>query len=116
MLRRKFISLVGGAAAAPFAAMAQESGRTYRVGVLLPFTRDLPANVAFFDEVRRRGFIEGQNLTIDYRAFGLHVDLISQYAAELVKAQPDVIFAGGDAAIRALQQATKAIPILGITD
>jgi len=115
MLRREFITLIGGAAAGPFAAMAQEAGRTYRLGVLLPFTRDLPANVAFFNEVRSRGFIEGQNLTVDYRAFGSHVDLISQYAAELVKAQPDVIFAGGDVAIRAVQQATKAIPILGIS-
>jgi len=86
------------------------------LGCLLPFTRDVPVNVAFFDEVRRRGFIEGQNLTIDYRAFAPHVDLISQYAAELVKAQPDVIYAGGGAAIRAVQQTTKTIPILGITD
>jgi len=116
MLRREFITLISGAAAGPFAAMAQEPGRTYRLGCLLPFTRDVPVNVAFFDEVRRRGFIEGQNLTIDYRAFAPHVDLISQYAAELVKAQPDVIYAGGGAAIRAVQQATKTIPILGITD
>lgn len=116
MLRREFITLIGGAAAGPFAAMAQEPGRTYRLGCLLPFTRDLPLYVAFFDEVRRLGFIEGQNLTIDYRAFGAHVDLISQYAAELVKAQPDVIDAGGGAAIRAVQQATKAVPIVGITD
>jgi putative tryptophan/tyrosine transport system substrate-binding protein len=116
MLRREFITLIGGAAAGPFAAMAQEPGRTYRLGCLLPFPRDVPVNVAFFDEVRRRGFIEGQNLTIDYRAYGPHVDLISQYAAELVKAQPDVIDAGGGAAIRAVQQATKAVPILGITD
>ena len=83
---------------------------------LLPLTRDAPVNVAFFDELRRRGFIEGQNLTIDYRAFAPHVDLISQYAAELVKAQPDVIYAGGGMAIRAAQQATKTIPILAITD
>jgi putative ABC transport system substrate-binding protein len=116
MLRREFIILIGGAAAGPFAAMAQELGRTYRLGCLLPFARDVPVNVAFFDEVRRRGFIEGQNLTIDYRAFAPHVDLISQYAAELVKTQPDVIYAGGGVAIRAVQQATKAIPILGIAD
>jgi ABC-type uncharacterized transport system substrate-binding protein len=72
--------------------------------------------VAFFEELRRRGFVEGQNLTIDYRAFAPHVDLISQYAAELVKAQPDVIYAGGGMAIRAAQQATKTIPILAFTD
>jgi putative tryptophan/tyrosine transport system substrate-binding protein len=72
--------------------------------------------VAFFEELRRRGFVEGQNLTIDYRAFAPHVELISQYAAELVKAQPDVIYAGGGMAIRAAQQATKTIPILAFTD
>jgi hypothetical protein len=41
----------------------------------------------FFNELPRRGFIEGQNLTIDYRDFGPHADLISEYAAELVKAE-----------------------------
>jgi len=83
---------------------------------LSPFTRDNVFNVLFFDKLRRRGFIEGQNLTIDYRAFTLHLDLISQYAAELVTAQPDVIYAGGGVAIRAVQQATKSIPIVGTTD
>jgi putative ABC transport system substrate-binding protein len=72
--------------------------------------------MAFFDELRRRGFIEGQNLTVEYRAFGLNVDLISKYAAELVRAQPDVLDVGGGDAIRAVQHATNAIPILGLTD
>ena len=94
--------------------MAQEPGRTYRLGCLLPLPRDAPINVAFFDELRRRGFIEGQNLTVEYRAYGLHPDLISQYAAELVKARVDVIATAGDEAIRAAQQATKTIPILAM--
>ena len=68
----------------------------------------------FFDELRRRGFIEGQNLTVEYRAYGLHVDLISQYAAELIKARVDVIAASGDETVRAIQQATKTIPIVAI--
>jgi putative ABC transport system substrate-binding protein len=83
---------------------------------LSPHPRDEPFNGLFFDNLRRAGFIEGQNLTIDYRAFALHLDLISQYAAELVTAQPDVIYAAGGAAIRAIQQATKRIPIVGIGD
>ena len=70
----------------------------------------------FFDELRARGFIEGKNLTIDYRDFAQHGDLISEYAEELVKAQPDVLYVGGGAAIRAAQKATKTIPILGVTD
>ena len=118
MNRRQFLCALGGLAAAwPLATRAQEPGRTYRLGCLLPFPRDVPINVAFFDELRRRGFIEGQNLTVEYRAFGLHPDLISQYAAELVKAQVDVItIVGLDEAIRAAQLATKTIPILAMSD
>ncbi|MGA2843272.1 MAG: ABC transporter substrate binding protein, partial [Steroidobacteraceae bacterium] len=78
--------------------------------------RDHPWNLAFFDGLRRRGFIEGQNLTIEYRDFGLRADLISEYAVELVKAQVDAIDGGGGVAIRAAQQATKTIPIFGVSD
>jgi putative ABC transport system substrate-binding protein len=116
MRRRKFIALMGASVTWPFAAMAQQPGRTYRLGSLSPFTRDGPFGVLFFDKLRRRGFIEAQNLTIDYRAFAPRFDLILQYAAELVTAQPDVIYAGGGVAIRAVQQATKSIPIVGVTD
>ena len=91
MRRREFIALMGASVAWPFAALAQQAGRTYRLGCLLPRPRDAPVNVAFFDELRRRGFIEGQNLTVEWRAYGQHVDLIPQYAAELVKARVDVI-------------------------
>jgi putative ABC transport system substrate-binding protein len=114
MRRRKFITVLGGAAAWPLAARAQQAGRTYRLGCLLPLTRDAPTNAAFFDELRRRGFIEGQNLTVEWRAYGEHFDLIPQYAAELVKARVDVIAVSGEEAIRALQQATKTIPIVAL--
>ena len=88
MKRREFITVFGGAAAVcPLAARAQEAGRTYRLGCLLPLPRDAPINVAFFNELQRRGFIEGQNLTVEYRAYGLHPDLLSEYAAELVTAR-----------------------------
>jgi putative ABC transport system substrate-binding protein len=100
----------------PFAATAQEAERTYRLGVLSPFTRDVPFYVLFFNELRRRGFIEGKNLAIEWRAYGRHLSLISQYVAELVTAQPDVIYAGGGIAIRAVQKATKSIPIAGVTE
>src|SRR4029077_1280903 len=116
MRRREFIALIGASVTWSFAAMAQEPGRTYRLGCLSPFTRDVPFNVLFLDKLRRRGFIESQNLTIDFRAFAPHLDLISQYAAELVTAQPDVIYAGGGVATRAVRQATKSIPIVTIAD
>jgi len=116
MRRREFIALLGGTAVAwPLAALAQKVGRTYRLGCLSPHARDGTSfNALLFDKLRRAGFIEGQNLAIDYRAFATHLDLISQYVAELVIAQPDVIYAAGGAAIHAVQQATKSIPIVGI--
>jgi len=115
--RRDFITLVGGAAVAcPLAAQAQEAGRTYRVGALSAAPRDSPPTAAMFDELRRFGFIEGQNLTIDWRQYSLHIDLISEFAVDLVKAKVDVIYATGDAAIRAAGRATTTIPILGTTD
>jgi putative ABC transport system substrate-binding protein len=99
----------------PLAAVAQEANRTYRIGCLLPLPRDAPENIAFFEQLQRRGFIEGQNLTVEYRTFGVNLGLISQYAAELVNARVDVIVASGDDATRAAQEATKTIPILAIT-
>jgi putative tryptophan/tyrosine transport system substrate-binding protein len=116
MRRREFIALMSASVTWPLAAMAQQAGRIHRLGCLLPLTRDAPLNVVFLDELRHRGFIEGQNLTVEWRAFGQHVDLIPQYAAELVRAQPNVIYVGGGPAIRAAQQATKTIPIIGVTD
>jgi putative ABC transport system substrate-binding protein len=121
MRRREFITLIGSAIGThPFPAIGQEAGRTYRVGMLFPFPRDtregLGTITAFSDELRKQGFIEGQNLKIEYRAWAPHVDLTSVYAAELVKGQPDVFAVGGPVAVRAAQQATKTIPILAITD
>ena len=117
MRRREFITLAVVATVTwPFAGLAQEPGRIYRLGILFPFPREFPFNTALFDELRRDGFIEGKNLTVDYRDYGLHGDLISQYAAELVRAQVDVIQAGGGAATHAVQDATSTIPIVGIAD
>jgi len=117
MRRRDFITLLGGAAVAwPLGARAQEAGRPYRLGGLSTNPRNARYWLAMFDELRRLGFIEGQNLTIDWREFGLRPDLIPEFAAELVKAHLDVILVGGDTAIRAAQRATATIPILGITN
>jgi putative ABC transport system substrate-binding protein len=116
MRRRKFIALAATSVAWPFAALAQQAGRTYRLGGVSPSGRDTPAFVAMLDELRGFGFIEGQNLTIEWRAYARHIDLVSEFAADLVKAKVDVIYASGDAAIRAVQRATTTIPILGTTD
>jgi putative tryptophan/tyrosine transport system substrate-binding protein len=97
MRRREFIALMGASVAWPFAAMAQEPERTYRLGVASHTPRDdtTPTAMAFWGGLRRGGFIEGQNLTVEFRAFGQRVDLIPQYAADLVKARVDVILTAG---------------------
>jgi putative ABC transport system substrate-binding protein len=119
MRRREVIRVFGGMAACwPLMAsvQAQEPGRTYRLAGLFPSPREAPQNVAMFEELGRSGFIEGQNLAIDWRAYGQHVELVAGFAAELVKARADIIVAGGDIGILAAQQATKTIPIVGFTD
>jgi putative tryptophan/tyrosine transport system substrate-binding protein len=117
MRRREFITLVGGAAAAwPLVAHAQDPGRIYRLGNLHVFPRQAPWYDVLFDELRRLGFIAGQNLSVDERGYGLRGDQLAEHASELVKAQVDVILAGGDTAIRAAQHATTTIPILAFAD
>jgi putative tryptophan/tyrosine transport system substrate-binding protein len=116
MRRREFITLVGGAAAWPLAAAAQERGRTYRLGGLTPSPRDGPHYAALFDELQRLGFVEGQNLAIDWRGYGRPNAEFSAIAVELIKARVDVVFCAGDVAIRAAQQATTTVPILAVTN
>ena len=78
MRRREFIVLLGGATAAwPLAASAQEAGRTYRLGGVSSLPRNAPPFVAMVDELRRLGFIDGQNLTIEWHNYGPRIDLIS---------------------------------------
>jgi putative ABC transport system substrate-binding protein len=117
MRRRDFITLVSGATVAwPLAARAQEARRTYHLGVLTVSPRNAPYIVAMFDELGRLGFIEGQNLTVDWREYALQIDVVSEFAAELVKGHVDLIYAVGDVGTRAAQRATTTIPIFGIAD
>jgi putative ABC transport system substrate-binding protein len=116
MRRREFIALMGASVAWPFAALAQQAGRTYRLGTVTILSRDDPAMIALIDELGRRGFVEGKNLIVVSRVTGGRPELGSEYSAELVKAKVDVIYTGGAGPIRAAQQATKTIPILAITD
>lgn len=75
MRRRDFITLIGGVATAwPLAARAQEPGRTYRLGDLHLSPRNASYNVALFDAVKPDGFIDGKNLVVDDRGFGLRID------------------------------------------
>jgi putative tryptophan/tyrosine transport system substrate-binding protein len=108
--RRTFISLIGGATVAwPLAARGQQAGRTYRLGVLHNQGPQSPQFPPLYDELRRLGFVEGQNLIVDSRGYAVRTEQFPAVAAELVKAQVDAILAGGAAAARAAQAATRTI-------
>jgi putative ABC transport system substrate-binding protein len=115
MRRREFIAIAGGAAAWPLAVRAQE-GRIYRLGDLTLSARNSPWMVALLDAVKADGFIDGQNLVVDDQGFELHVQQLAEHASAIVKAKVDVIISAGDPPVRAAQQATKEIPILGIAE
>ena len=115
--RREFITLLGGAAAAwPLAARAQEVGRTYRLGFVLPIGRQTPPVVAFFDELRLNGFIEGKNIATVDGSFGLEGSTPAERAATVAKGAPDLIVAGGPLNTRAAQNATPTHPIIALSD
>src|SRR5262252_8926498 len=116
MRRREFVALLGGAATWSLAARAQDAGRTYRIGFLLPSPRDSPAVVALFDELRLNGFVEGQNLVVIPGGFGVPNDQIAVVATSLVAASPDVIVAGPELPLRALSLATQTSPVVGMTE
>src|ERR1051326_680737 len=88
----------------------------YRVGSLFSAPRDAPHHLTLRAELRRAGFIEGENLTIDERGVGLGGVEGAAHAAELARAHVGGTMAGGDAAVEAAQRATSEIPILALTD
>jgi putative ABC transport system substrate-binding protein len=111
MKRRDFITLIGGAAAWPLAAQAQQDGRMRRVAVLA--LRENPFVTAVLHEFGELGWIEGRNLRLDVRFGGGDIHRTRSLATELVKLAPDTVFASDGVAMDALQQETKTIPIIG---
>jgi putative ABC transport system substrate-binding protein len=116
MKRRQFITLLGGAPAWPLKARGQQAGRIYRLGILHNQGPQSPQFPPFYDELRRQGFVEGQNLIIDGRGYAVRTEQFPAVAADLAKTGVDAILAGGTAAVRAAQAATHTIPILTLTD
>jgi putative tryptophan/tyrosine transport system substrate-binding protein len=125
MRRREFITLLGGAATAwPLAAWAQQTQRgSYRIAMLHPShpvtelteNSSLPYYRAFFDELRRLGYIEGRNLTVERYSVEGHVENSSAIARSAASRNPDLIFTIGDLLVRALREATSTVPIVVLT-
>jgi putative tryptophan/tyrosine transport system substrate-binding protein len=114
--RREFITLLGTAAACPFAARAQQAERMRRIGVLMSTAVDDPQDparlAAFAQGLQELGWTIGRNLRIDYRWGASNLDNTRKYAEELAALAPDVMLASGTIALAAAQQISHAIPIV----
>jgi putative ABC transport system substrate-binding protein len=116
MNRREFITLLGGAAAWPLAARAQQGEQVRRIGVLMPLAADDPEGqsrvAAFAQGLQQSGWTIGRNVRIDTRWAAGDAERIRKYAAELAALAPDVILAGAGAVVPSLLQATRTVPIV----
>src|SRR5437870_9264932 len=117
MRRREFIILLAGATACPLAAHAQQqAGKVPRIGFLgLTSPSDRPSLLdAFRQGLRELGWVEGQNIVIDYRYAEDRVDRLPDLAAELVRLKVDLIVSEGTQGVTAAKNATETIPIVMI--
>ena len=111
--RRKFLATLGGAAAWPLAARAQQAERARRIGAIMGSTGTGRSDIAAFQQaLQQLGWIDGRNVRIDYR-FGLgNAADIRRHTADLVALAPDVILVGGEPVLASLLQATRSLPIV----
>ena len=114
MKRREFITLLGGAVALPLAAGAQQATRPPRIGWLStgsPVSHRLSL-AAFQDGLRALGYIEGGNVTIEYRWAEGNLARLPELASQLVQQQVEIILAGGSTGAQAAKNATSVIPVI----
>jgi putative tryptophan/tyrosine transport system substrate-binding protein len=119
MKRREFITLLGGTAAWPLAARAQQSSKMKRIAMVHPAEKvgNMTINGrqgfrVFFEELNRLGYVEGQNLVVErYSAEG-RTDYFSQLARDVVDTHPDVILVQSNTLVLAFKAATASIPIV----
>ena len=122
MRRRDFITLLGVVAVWPLSARAQQPDRVRRVGVLVVTSERDPESqarvAAFHQGLEQLGWTVGRNLQIDYRWGMNDVERAGAATAELLRLTPDVVLANGVPGLRAMQQATRTVPIVfaGVSD
>src|SRR5262249_15846450 len=119
MKRREFITLIGGAAAWPLAARAQQRERMRRIGVLLSAVEGDPTGLeyvtAFAQALAELGWNVGRNVRIVYRWGAGDLDRFRRYAAQLVALSPEVVLAPAGSMGGGLQQASRTVPIVFVT-
>ena len=116
MKRREFMTLLGGTAAWPFAARAQQPSGMRRIGVLMDLAENDPEGqariAAFLQRLAQLGWTDGRNVRIDTRWGAGDAERIRRQAAELIALAPDVILATGTPSLGPLLQATRTVPIV----
>jgi putative tryptophan/tyrosine transport system substrate-binding protein len=116
--RREFITLLGGAAAWPLAARAQQPDRVRRIGILTYLASDdadaQSRNAAFLQGLQELGWAVGRNVRIDYRwgASNFDPERMRKGEVELVAIAPDVVLAASVPIVLALQQVSRTVPIV----
>src|SRR5262249_30542675 len=123
MRRRVFIASLGGAAAWPLAARAQQVGKIYRVAILaggepladLSETSSLRRWRVWHEELRRLGYVEGRNLIIDRKSAEGDSRRMPELARKIMSLKLDVIFTPRHDASKAIKTATTTIPVVAIT-
>jgi putative ABC transport system substrate-binding protein len=116
MRRREFIASLSGVVAMwPLSeACSQEHGRSYRLGILAQAPRNAAHWTAFFDELHKNGFTEGENLSL-IDGFNTPPDRAERIAKMIIAQRPDVVLTAG-VLTKVVQQETKVIPILTVSD
>ncbi len=113
---RVLLALAAGILLLPLDALTQTAAKVYRIGVLDMNPPDLrsPGQMAFYEELRQRGYVEGQNLVVERRNAAGQADRLPALARELVALRPDLIVASSPQPNRAVKDATSTIPIVMI--
>ena len=108
------LAVAAGILLLPLDALPQTSAKVYRIGFLEMTPPDLgsPNRMAFYEELRKRGYVDGQNLVVEGRNAAGQADRLPALARELVALRPDLIVAPGPQASRAVKDATSTIPIV----
>ena len=117
MRRRDFIGFVSATTLAwPLSTWAQEHSRVYRLAIVTSAGRNEPATLAFLDEMRAQGFVEGKNLIFVSDGFRFDNEQAAAIVPAIIRAAPDAIVIAGDFIAEKFQKATRSIPLIVMTE
>jgi putative ABC transport system substrate-binding protein len=122
MRRREFITLLGSATAWPLAARAQQTDKVHRIALVHPSaaiaemneTGDHPGYLAFFQALRRLGYVEGRNLVVERYSGEGRIEHYAELVRDVVRLKPDLIFVASGPMLPDFKTATTTIPIVGL--